>query len=270
MGIETAIALQDIIGRQRELQTIAAHIRNRNHLHIHGAEGMGKSALLDRTLADWKNIGGPLVPVYSRSSRSLRGTLLNICGVLLMRFKRMESIDKFGKVTKVSDFNEFRGLNIRALKKMAFDYMARDNFCMVLDHLEHVTPRMHAFLTPLYEQALVITASRQSWVLDDYTFWGNLAYCLYLTPKLSVESLKKKDTFVFMEGLCGDLNLDIAGKQQVFEEVSYIAKGNMKMIRAIFEKARRPEYLRNNRPNLKLIMLDLEMESITIEDTTIP
>lgn len=252
-----------LIGRQREMQALAGHIREKSHLHIYGPEGAGKSALFEWTQAHWREIGGPLELIYSRSSRTLRGTLLNICDVLLKHFGCLASVDKFGKVTKIGRFDDVRGLNIRALKKMAHDYIARGNFCVLLDHLEYVTPMMHAFLVPLYERALVLTASRQSWELTDYAFKGKLAYhCLYLLPKLRIDNLKRIDALALMEKLCGSHDMPSPLGPHICEEILNISGGNPKIITEILEKAGRPEYHVNNRLNLKLIMIDCKMEKI--------
>ena len=138
----------------------------------------------------------------------------------------------------------------------------RVNFCVILDHLEYVTPRINSLLTALYERVPVITASRQSWDLEDYAFRGNLAYCLYLAPKLRIENLKRKDAFALMERLCNNLNIDFPIKPQMLEEIFRISKGNPKIIVEILEKAKRSEYFRDNRLNLKLILIDCKMEKL--------
>lgn len=254
-----------IIGRDKELQMIVTHIMERKNLHIYGSDGAGKTALLDWIYNRFKDLDNRLIPVYCRSSRTLRDIVLHISGFFLNRFENLRSIDKFKRVTEIADPADIRKLNIRALKKMIFTYIAEDNFCVILDHLEYVTPRMHAFLVPLYERALVISASRQSWELTDYAFKGKLDYhSLYLMPKLRVDNLRRKDAFVFMEYLYDTLNIKVLNKPQMFNDIFRVTDGNPKMIKEIFERSKEREYFKDGVLNLKLILLDSQIDKIRI------
>jgi hypothetical protein len=254
-----------LVGRERELQTLLWHIRNGQSVHIYGAPGSGKSAIFDWLYDNWKELEVKRIAVYCRSSRTLRGTLLNICCVLMRHFGQMDSVDKFGKTTQIKRFDDARGLNIMALKKMTLDYIGRGSFFIMLDHLENVTPRMNAFLVPLYERAQVISASRQSWELTDYAFKGRLDYhSLYLMPKLRIENLKKKDAFLLMEYLYNSINNEAVNKQQMFNDIFNVTVGNPGMIKEIFERSQKTEYFKEGRLNLNLILLDSRIDEIKI------
>jgi len=253
---------ESIIGRQREVRKVLSHIRNRKSLHIYGAEGAGKTALLDWVYDNWGDTGVPLVPIYCRSSRTFRSILLYISLHFLDHFKHLESVDKFKRVNEIRYGTDLKKLSIRALKKMIFTYISQDNFCILLDHLDHVTPKINSFLTILYERALVISASRQSWEVDDYTFWGNLAYCLYLTPKLRVEQLSRRDTLLQMKHITGDA---FETSTDLLDEIYRITRGNPRLTANIIAKALMPKYRVDGCINLKLIMLDLAIEDVPWE-----
>ena len=250
-----------LIARDREFAVILEHIAERKSLHIYGEGGTGKSALLDQVYDFLKTRGTP-IPIYCRSSRTLRSILLQMALFLLSHFSYLESVDKFKRVKEIQCGSDIKKLSIRALRNVVFSYISLADFCVILDHLEYVTPKINGFLTTLYEKAPVITSSRQSWELSDYSFRGRLDYCLYLIPKLRLDHLKKKDALVLMEILCDNLNIDYSTKRRMFDEVFHISKGNPRAISRIFETARRPEYLRDNRLNLKLIMIDSKIEDI--------
>ena len=186
-----------LVGRQKEIGKLLLHISNRRSLHVYSPEGTGKSALLNWAYDNWHTIDHSLIPIYCRSSRTLRQILLYIAGFLLDHFKHLESIDKFKKVKEIEYPSDIKKLSIRHLRNLIFAYLTQDDFCVILDHLECVTPKINGFLTTLYEKALVISASRQSWELSDYSFKGRLDYCLYLIPKLRLENLKRR-------GVCPD------------------------------------------------------------------
>jgi hypothetical protein len=250
--------------QRKQIRTIINHLKKRRHLHIYGPEGTGKSALLDYVYDNWKKIDNSFIPIYCRNSRTLREILLRISGFLLDRFNHLESIDKFKRVKEIRHTEEIEKLNIRIFSNLVYTYLPQGNFCIILDHLEYVTPRIHALLRVLYEKALVITASRQSWELSDYNFRGKLDYCLYLVPKLRIENLRKKDAFALMENLYDSLKIDVSGKTQMLNDIFHITNGNPKMINEIFKKAQKPEYYKGRELNLKLILLDCKIDKINI------
>lgn len=249
------------VARDTEFVTVLDHISKRKSLHIYGEEGVGKSAFLDQVY-DFLKARGAVVSIYCRSSRTLRDILLQMALFLLGHFIHLESVDKFKRVKEIQCGSDIKKLSIKALRNIVYFYISLGDFCVILDHLEYVTPKINGFLTILYEKATVITASRQSWKLTNYSFKGRLDYCLYLIPKLCIENLKRKDAFLLIEILCRNLHADFPARQRMFEEVFRISKGNPGFIAKIFEKARRPEYHKDNRLDLRLIMLDSRMEGI--------
>jgi len=251
-----------LVGRQKEIETLLHHISNRESLHIYGYEGTGKSALLKWIYQNWQGIDNTLIPIYCGSSTTLRQIFLYIAPFLLDHFKHLESIDKFKRVKEIEHPSDIKKLSIRQLRDLIFAYIPQDKFCVILDHLEYVTPKINGFLTTLYGKALVISASRQSWELVDYSFRGNLAYHLYLIPKLRIENLKEKESFALMENLSSNLHLSLAAKRKLFEEIFRISRSNPKIVSTIFEMAQRPGYNKNNGLNLKLIMIDSRIEEI--------
>jgi hypothetical protein len=249
-----------LVGRQKEIAKLLHHISNRKSLHIYGPEGTGKSALLNWAYDNWHAIDHSLIPVYCRGSRTLRNILLQMALFLLTHFSHLESVDKFKRVKEIQCGSDIKKLSIRALRNVVNYYISLADFCVILDHLEYVTPKINGFLTTLYEKATVITASRQSWELEDYRFKGNLAYRLYLIPKLRIENLSRNDAFVLMEYLYGDLSEKIADKALLLKEIFRMTNGNPKMTVEILSKARKQEYIKNETCNLNLIQIDLMME----------
>jgi len=256
--------MDKLIGRNNEINLIRTYIDEMRSFHIYGPEGVGKSALIDWLYNNWNEIDNSLIPIYCRSSRTLREILLRISGFLLDYFKHLKSIDKFKRVKEIRYPTDIKKLSIRALKNVIFAYISQDRFCIILDHLEHVTPKINAFLTPLKDIAITITASGQSWDLKEYRFRGNLSYCLYLIPKLKVTNLSKRNAYLLLEYLCKTLPMDIPNKLQLFKEIFYITEGNPGMMKEIFEKAQRHEYIKGDMLNLKLIQIDCQMDKINI------
>jgi len=255
---------ETIIGRNKEIGIIRDYIRYRKNLHIYGPEGSGKSALLDWIYNNWNDFDSSLIPVYCRNSRTLRKILLCITEFLLKHFKNLRSINQFNQVKKIRYLSDIKKLNLLELKKITFTYITEDNFCVILDHIKDVTPRLNSFLSILYEKALVITASRKSWEIKDYDFMSRLDYSLNLIPKLRIENLQKKDSFLFMEHLYNILNINFPNKLQTFKDIFHVTHGNPKMIKEIFEKAKQSEYFIGDMLNLGLIIIDCKIDNLEI------
>ncbi len=253
-----------LVGRANEIHMLLSAIRERKSLHIYGPEGTGKSLLLNWVFDNWGEADhspqhhDSLIPVYSRDSSTFREIVLSISDFLLNHFKSLKSVDKFHEVTEIRRVRDIKKLDIRALRNMIYAYLKRDKFCLILDHLECVTPRINGFLGVLYEQFPVISASRQSWELTDYTFRGNLGRYLYLVPKLRVENLPKTDALALMKQIAGDTRLD----DDLLERVFCISNGNPSLIKKIISWALKPKYRIYGHVDLNLIMLDLEIEKI--------
>jgi len=189
----------NLIAREGQLKTITEQIRCRKSIHIHGPEGCGKTALLLLIYSNWKNIDRSITPVYCNDGRNLRDVLLTLSLQFLSQFKKLEFTDRFHRRHEFLHPYQLKSLNLDELKKAIYNCLSKRNFCIILDHLENVTPKVNSFLRVLYEKTVVITASRQSWEIRDLNSRGRLEYCLYLAPKLRIENLSPRDAFLLME-----------------------------------------------------------------------
>jgi len=252
------------VGRANEIEVLRSGIRERKHLHIYGEAGTGKSALLQWACANWHQMDNSLSPVYCDRSHTLRGIVLQISAFLLRQLGPLQSIDKLGRKSEFRSCDELKKAAIPELKQIVSRNIQKVQCCLLLDHLEHITPRIHSQLTMLYERVPVITSSRQSWDIADYSFLGNLAYHgIYLTPKLRLTNLNRRDAFAVMESLGKRLSLHGGEKESLFEQVFHIARGNPGLMNKIIAKAGRPEYRVDGRINLNLIIIDMNVRDAT-------
>lgn len=193
-----------IIGREKELQTIIAHIMDRKSLHIYGHEGAGKSALLDWVYNKFKDLDDALIPIYCRNSRTFREMPLNMSGFLLSHFKNLKSIDKFKNSRNIENSADIRKLNIRALKNIVFAYMPEGKFCVILDHLEHVTPKINSFLTALYESLISkhpIISIEDGLAEDDWKGWRILTEKLGQKIQLTGDDIFVTNSRILAKGI---------------------------------------------------------------------
>ena len=253
--------MDDLSGRRREIAIIRDHIQRRKSLHLYGPPGVGKSSLLEYILARWGDIPNPPVPIYCRDSGTLREIILCITHGLLGQFKHLEGLDKYREPVELEKKNDVEDENILNLKNIALRYLKSGDFCVILDHLEKATPRIHSFVSALQECSSVITASRLAWNLGDFSiFFGSLA--LWHVQKLKVENLGKDDAFILMQSLYDSLKMNTPGARGLFKDIYDISQGNPKMIETIFAKARDKKYIHHDKLNLNLIELDCRIDEV--------
>jgi hypothetical protein len=253
-----------LIGREQDIEAVRDCIRRRKGLHIHGPKGVGKSALLDHLYTKWDVIGASCVPIYCKNSVTLREILVCIAEALLHLSGPLAGTDKYLEPIVINAVSDIRTNSNRDLRNMIFPRIEQGDYCFILDHLDHITQGINAFLSSLHDRACVITTSRQSWVIGDYSFTGKIAYCLYLVPKLRMDNLNKKDALSLMQQLYKDLGMKLPDKVRVFNDIYHITQGNPKMIHGILDKAAKPDYIVDGKLNLKLIVIDCRIDAVGI------
>lgn len=251
-----------LIGRDQEIEAVRDSVRQRKGLHIYGPKGAGKSALLDDLHQRWDEVGYSRVPIYCKNSVTLREILVFIAEALLAHSGPLTGTNKYLEPLEIRTVSDIRTHSNRDLRNIIFPRIEQGDYCFILDHLDHISKGINAFLSSLHDRACVITASRQSWMIGDYTFAGKIAYCLYLVPKLRLGNLKKKDALSLMQQLHKDCGLKLPDKARLFNDIFHITQGNPKMIHDILEKARKPEYIVDGKLNLNLIVIDCRIDEV--------
>ena len=249
--------MSELVGRDNEIDSIKSYINEMKSFHIYGTEGAGKTAVLEYIYQSWTNMNTSLIPIFCRTSRTLKEILLPIAGVLLQRSRSLENIDKFKRIKEICHQSDLNAVNSRELKNIIFNNIGNKKFCIILDHLDCITPRINTFLTPLKDRAVTITASRQSWDIADYNFFARLDYCLWLLPKVQIKNLYRHDAFLLMKQTVGDTT---TLEETLFSKIYHITDGNPELTKKILARAVLPKYLTDGHINLKLIGIDLKID----------
>ncbi|GBD99239.1 archaeal ATPase [bacterium BMS3Abin07] len=254
-----------LIGRESELRILTEHIQSGKGIHIYGSDGTGKTSLLLWINANCRYIDSSITPIYCNNGRNLRNILLCISGYFLNQFKKLEFTDRYCRRYEVLKTHQLNSLNIDILKKIIYSCISKHNLCIILDHLDNVTPRINSFLSVLHEKTVVITASRQSWEIRDFKCRGNLGYSLYLTPKLRIENLGREAAFILMENIYHKSSIMVNNPQKFFKQVYQLTKGNPGMILDIFKLSKSGKYVSDGNIALNLLLIDREIEKIEKE-----
>ena len=225
-----------LIGREPEYHLLEELIRQRKNILIIGAEGVGKSAIVDHVLA-----GGALKNVlYSKSSATLKETLANMAEFAL-------------------GCKNLHQKNILSLKKLCYELLKARLDYAVLDHMTWVEPKFYGFLTYLKEQKIafiIVTRSQKKKEI------GHLWMGLYDFERLEIKNLDRADTGRLIDYCAQSFNLNFYETTNFKNEVYAISNGNPKIIWELCCLAQDKRYHAKGYIDVKLMDLDRRIKSV--------
>jgi hypothetical protein len=224
-----------LIGKEQEWRLLNELMRQRKNILILGAEGVGKTAIVDHVLADGqiKNV------LHSKSSTTLKETLVN----MIQSSQGSKDLEK---------------KNILSLKKICYQLLDQSPEYVVLDHVAWVEPRFYGFLAYVKAQKIPsIIVTRKA----DKKNVGHLWMGLYDFEKLEIKNLDEAKTGQLIDyyGKSFDLKLHAAAdfKKKVFA----ISKGNPKIINELCCLAHDEKYRAKGYTDVKLMDLDRRIKN---------
>jgi hypothetical protein len=227
------------IGREHECQRLSDLMRNRKHVLVLGEDGVGKSAILNHTLAD-----GVLKKfLYSKHSTTLKEALVNLVGAAVG-----------GK--------ELAKQNILTLKKTCYRLLDNRPEYAVFDHVARVERRFYAFLTYLRERNLPLLIVTRQPGKDNL---GHLWMGLYDFEVLEVKNLDPTKTAQLVDNHITKLNLEIDEAADFKKEIFKMSQGNPRIIQDLCRLARNEKYRAKGYVDVKLMDLDRRISSIALE-----
>jgi len=195
----------NLIGRDRELTVVREHLRAGRNLVVCGAEGAGKSALVQEAIRDWPGA------VYCADS----ATLKTACESLLTALKLTVSVaDNIARKRAI--------LRATAGKKCVF----------VFDHVGWVSPKLLSFLENIHDAHPMIIVTRSlAWKEI-----GHLKLILYDFDTLELPPLSHDAMLELSRARLGV-------RESSFErDLMRLAHGNPGRLVALCEQARLGDY----------------------------
>lgn len=219
-----------LIGREHECQRLSDLMRNRKHVLVLGEAGVGKSAIINHTLAYgvFKNL------LYSKHSNTLKEALVNLVGAAVG-----------GK--------ELAKQNILALKKTCYRLLDNRPEYAVFDHVAWVERRFYAFLTYLRERNLPLVIATRQPGKDNL---GHLWMGLYDFEVLEVKNLDPTKTGQLVDHYISRLDLKVDAVADFRKELFKISAGNPKIVEDLCRLARNEKYRAKGNIDVKLMDLD--------------
>jgi hypothetical protein len=224
-----------LIGREQECRLLNELMRQRKNILILGAEGVGKSAMIDHVLVD-----GPVKNVlYSKRSTSLKETLVNMV--------------EFAIGSK-----NLKQKNILNLKKICYELLeARPDYA-VLDHIVWVEPKLYGFLTYLKEIKITFIIVTRT---QDKKNIGHLWMGLYDFEKLEIKNLNQPQSGQLIDYYASSLALKVDAGTDFKKEVFKISEGNPKIIKELCCLAQDEKYRAKGYIDVKLLDLDRRIKN---------
>jgi Holliday junction resolvasome RuvABC ATP-dependent DNA helicase subunit len=224
------MALDVLIGRDKERRALDDLMRQRKNILILGEEGVGKTALLEDALANSK-IKDIL---YSQRSTALKETLVNL-------------------LRSATDRKDLTQKNILALKKNCYQLLAARPEYVVLDHIAWVEAKFYAFLTFIKEQKFpFVIATRKS----GKKHLGHLWMGLYDFAVLDVQNLDQENTDALADYYAVSFDLQLGADATFKKDLFKLSRGNPKIIKNLCRLARDRKYRSKGYIDLKLVDLD--------------
>ncbi|MGN6732940.1 MAG: AAA family ATPase, partial [Candidatus Binatia bacterium] len=206
------MALDVLIGRDKERRALDDLIRQRKNILILGEEGVGKTALLKDALANSK-IKDIL---YSQRSTALKETLVNL-------------------LRSATDRKDLTQKNILALKKNCYQLLEGRPAYVVLDHVAWVEPKFYAFLAFIKEQKFpFVIATRKSGKKHLGHLW--MALCDFSV--LAVQNLDQVNTDALIDFYAATLDLQLGADSTFKKHLFKLSRGNPKIIKDLCRLAR--------------------------------
>lgn len=170
-----------LVGRATELEKLKENIKNKKHACLTGDIGTGKTHLLKYATRDLKKV------IYVEQIHPLKNALLEIAFQLHKRnnlaiegahAEYLEWRDLKRKVTR---------LPIAELLSCILGGLSNQNYTLVLDHLEGLTPSMAFSISTLMDKCLVLGAT------NDLKKAGHLSKIWWRLEHIQIENLNKDE-----------------------------------------------------------------------------
>jgi len=221
-----------LIGKEKECAAITDLISRRKHIIIFGAEGVGKTAIINKVLSNQNSLKQHL---YSQESGTLKEALINLV---------LSDSDVHGNIDEK---------NILALKKTLYPILDRKPEYIIFDHIGRVEPKYYSFLEYLIEREapLIIIAKG----IDKKSI-GHLRFILHNFEKIEISNFDRSRSDSLIEYYIHEFSIKVAQLDNFKRGVFHFSNGNPKIIKQLCSLARDTKYQKKGFIDVKLIDLD--------------
>jgi len=221
-----------LIGREKEVRIISNLANQKKNIIIFGEEGVGKTAVINKVLADQFNSKQYL---YSEESKTFREALMGLV---------LSSSSTRGKIEEE---------NILALKKMLYPMLDKNPEYIIFDHVGRVEPKYCSFLEYLIERNLPLIVISQG---TDKKAIGHLRYLLHNFERMELSNFSRIATDILVDHYIGKFNIKVVEPDNFKKAIFHFSNGNPKVVKQICSLSRDTKYSKKGFIDVKLINLD--------------
>jgi len=221
-----------LIDREKELRTISSLVTQKKNIIIFGEEGVGKTAVINKILADQFSSKKYL---YSEESNTFREVLMGLV---------LSGSNTRGKIEEK---------NILALRKMLYTILDKKPEYIIFDHIGRVEPKYCSFLEYLIERGLPLMIISQG---TDKKAIGHLRYLLHNFERVEISNFSRVATDILVDHYIDKFNIKVVEPDNFKKAIFHFSNGNPKVVRQICSLARDTKYQKKGFIDVRLINLD--------------
>ena len=221
-----------LIDREKEVRTISALANQRKNIIIFGEEGVGKTAVINKVLADQFNSKQYL---YSEESKTFREALMGLV---------LSGSNSRGKIEEK---------NILALRKILYIILDKKPGYIIFDHIGRVEPKYCSFLEYLIERGFPLMIISQG---TDKKAIGHLRYLLHNFERVQLSNFSRVATDILIDHYISKFNIKVVDLDNFKKAIFHFSNGNPKVVRQICSLSRDTKYSKKGFIDVKLINLD--------------
>jgi AAA+ ATPase superfamily predicted ATPase len=227
-----------LIDREKECYVISSLINQRKNIVIFGAEGVGKSAIINNVLNGFAGLNR----FYSPVSKTLKESLLN--------FMMYDSFDK--KTIQKADILVLKKLFYGMLDKNKPEYI-------IFDHVESVEPKFYSFLVYITEAKIPLIVLCRGLEKKDI---GHLRMSLFNFEKVEISNFDKPAADILIGHFIREFGIKITKEEDFKKQIFHFSKGNPKVIKGLCFLARDVKYQKSSGLDVKLMDLDRRISEV--------
>ncbi len=255
---------EELVGRNRIVNTVLDHIRDGRSAFLVGAAGIGKTAILLAVAGHARAHGSARELIYCGKTTTLKIALQCLAGQLLARdavcavpdMQRQRPIPSDEQVAIPRNLGM---LTVRRLRRIVMSRLS-GHHAVLFDHVQPVRPACAALMEHLVENRgiPIIAAVRPSYPHDI----GKLWYVGTTFATIKVPELRPSEARRLIERTLDRERIRLPDREAFITKLVSLAKSNPRTIVRICELARSPRYQTGGRTNFRLLLLDLRIDDL--------
>ena len=229
-----------LIDREKEVRIINGLVTQRKNIIIFGEEGVGKTAIINKVLADQFNAKKYL---YSEESKTFREALMGL-------------VSSSSNIGKHADEK-----NILELRKALYPILDKRPEYIIFDHIGYVEPKYYAFLEYLIDRNLPLIVISQG---TDKKAIGHLRYLLHCFERVEILNFSRVATDILVVHYINEFNIKIVEPDNFKKSIFHFSNGNPKIVKQICSLVRDTKYQKKGFIDVNLINLDRRINLSTL------